>query len=71
MKRGHEVEMGVRLHCVTQFQNQILCLAVCRGVCEHASPCGHSPIFHVVMHVTKFVMCVTKQVGNIIISRPI
>ena len=35
--------MGVRWHSVTQFQNQILCLAVCRGVCEHASLCGHAP----------------------------
>ena len=33
--------MVVRWHHVTLFQNQILCLAVCRGVCEHASMCGH------------------------------
>ena len=44
LKRGHKVEIGVRLHSVTQFQNQILCLAVCRWVCEHASPCGHAPL---------------------------
>ena len=35
--------MGVRWHSATQCQNQILCLAVCRGVCEHASPCGYAP----------------------------
>ena len=35
--------MGVRWHSVTQSQSQILCLAVCRGVCEHASPCVYAP----------------------------
>ena len=36
--------MMVRWHRVTLFQNQILRLAVCRGVCEHASMCGHAPL---------------------------
>ena len=52
LKLDHKVEMGVRWHSVTQFQSQILCLPVCRGVCEHASPCGYAPLSPTRYHVT-------------------
>ena len=34
---------GGKMTRVTQFENQIICLAVCRRVCKHTSPCGYAP----------------------------